>query len=220
MCKSARSGKSPTQVRKKPSQKKVKMNRVHDDQGTSETESSSEESKVHNIGKYSSDPVYVNMLINGKKLSMELDTGAEVSIISEKTREETFPEEKLRPSDLKLKTYTNEPMKVTGTLTVKVQYADQFKKLALVVTAGNGRSLLGRNWFNHINLNWKKLFAVRTAGLGSLCTLMQRHKQLFAEGLGTVEPYKGSAGSQTAIFQTSTSALCYLRCNRERIGPT
>ena len=66
------------------------MIRVPDDQGTSETESCSEESKVHNNGKYSSDSVYVNMLINGKKLSMELDTGAEVSIISEKTKKEIY----------------------------------------------------------------------------------------------------------------------------------
>ena len=77
---------------------------------------------------------------------MELDTGAEVSIISEKTREEIFPEEKLQPLDIKLKTYTNEPMKVTGILNVKVQYEDQFKKLVLMVTAGNGPSLLGQNW--------------------------------------------------------------------------
>ena len=69
-------------------------------------------------------------------------------------------------------------MKVTGTLKVKVQYEDQFNKLALVVTAGNPPSLLGRNWLNHINLNWKKLFAVRTARMGSLHTLMQRHRQL------------------------------------------
>ena len=70
----------------------------------------------------------------------------------------------------------------------KVQYEDQFKKLVLVVTGGNGPSLLGWNWLNHINLNWKKLFAVLTAGcMGSLHTLMQRHKQLFAEGIGTLE---------------------------------
>ena len=38
VCKSAHSGKSsPMQVRKKPSRKKLKMNRVHDDQGTTET---------------------------------------------------------------------------------------------------------------------------------------------------------------------------------------
>ena len=104
----------------------------------------------------------------------------------------TFPEENLRPSDLKLKTYTNEPMKVTSTFNVTVHYENQIKKLVLVVTAGNGPSLLGWNWLNHINLNWKRLFPVRTARLGCLHTLMQRHEELFAEGLGTVDPYKVS----------------------------
>ena len=83
------------------------MNRVHDNLGTTETESSSEEYKVHNVGRYCNDPVHIHVLINGKRLSMELDTGVEVSIISEKTREEIFPEEKLRPSYLKFNTYTN-----------------------------------------------------------------------------------------------------------------
>ena len=71
------------------------MNRVHADLGTTETESSSEEYKVHNVGRYSNEPVYVQMLINGKRLSMELDAGAEISIISEKIKEALFPEEKL-----------------------------------------------------------------------------------------------------------------------------
>ena len=121
------------------------------------------EYKVHDVVRYFNDPIYVYMLINGKKLSTKLDTGAEVPIISEKIRKEIFPEEKLRRFDLKLNTYTNETMKVTSTLKVKVQYEDQFKELVLVVTAGNGPSLLGQNWLNHIDLNWKKLFAVHTA---------------------------------------------------------
>ena len=83
------------QVPKTPSRKKLKRNRLHDDQETTETESSSGKYTVHNVGRYSNDSVYVQMLINGKRLSMEVDTGAEVSIISEKTREEIFPEEKL-----------------------------------------------------------------------------------------------------------------------------
>ena len=86
---------SSMQVPKKPSRKKFKMNKIHDDQETTKTESSSEEYTVHSIERYSNDPVYVQMLINGKRLSMELDTGAEVSIILGKTREEIFPEEKL-----------------------------------------------------------------------------------------------------------------------------
>ena len=61
------------------------MNRVHNDLGTTKTEGSSEECQVHNVGRYSNDPVYVQMLTNGKRLSTELDTGAEVSIISDKT---------------------------------------------------------------------------------------------------------------------------------------
>ena len=77
-------------------------------------------------------------------------------------------------------------MNVTGTLKVKVQYEDQVKKLALVVIAGKGPSLLGHNWLSHINLNWKKLFAVCTARLGCLHTVMQLHKPLFAEGLDIV----------------------------------
>ena len=37
-------------------------------------------------------------------------------------------------------------MKVTGTLKVKVQYEVQLNKLVLVVIAGNGPSVLGKNW--------------------------------------------------------------------------
>ena len=56
VCKSAHSGKSSlTQVSKMPSWKKLKMNRVHDDQGSTDMESSSEKYKVHCIGRYSND---------------------------------------------------------------------------------------------------------------------------------------------------------------------
>ena len=107
---------------------------------------------------------------------MELNTGAALSIISQKTRKAVFPDEKLRHSKLILKTYTNEPLKVMGTLNVQVQYEDQLKKLVLVVVAGNGPNLFGRNWLNHTSLNWKKIFAVKAIQLGSLHALMQRHQ--------------------------------------------
>ena len=123
---------------------------------------------------------------------MEVDTGAVLSIISDMTRKAVFPEVKLRPSDLVLKTYTYESMQVMGTLNVRVQYEDQLKKLVLVVLAGNGPSLFRRNWLNHINLNWKHMFAIRTVQLGSLHMLMQRHQRLFGERLGIVEPYPAS----------------------------
>ena len=65
VCKSAHTRKSYlTQVRKKSGRQKSQI-----------------EYKVHKVARYSNDSVYVHMLINREKLSMELDTGAEVSII-------------------------------------------------------------------------------------------------------------------------------------------
>ena len=87
----------------------------------------------HNVGNDSVDPVYAQVQINGKPLTMELNTGAALSIISDETRKAVFPEVKLRPSDLVLKRYTNESMQVMGTLNVRGQYEDQLKKLVLVV---------------------------------------------------------------------------------------
>ena len=69
LCASLHPGGSLLQCRdiKKPSWQKLKMNRVHDDQETTETETISEEYTVHNVGRYSNDLVYIQMLIDGKR---------------------------------------------------------------------------------------------------------------------------------------------------------
>ena len=108
------------------------MNRI---QGEQESGSSDEEYAFHKIKGGASDPVHIRVLINGKEIDMEVDTGAAFSIISGKTKNTFFPREKLRQRDLVLKAYTDERLKVVGTLNVRVQYEDQFKKLVLVVTA-------------------------------------------------------------------------------------
>ena len=87
----------------------------------------------HLVGNSSVGPVYVQVEINSKPLKMEVDTGAALSIILEKTMKAVFPEETLWPSKLVLKTYTNEPMQVMSTLNVWVQYEDQLKKQVLLV---------------------------------------------------------------------------------------
>ena len=167
--------------------------RLDDDKlSRSSEDSSSDEYELHYMGKRSTEPVQVQMVINGKRLDMEVDTGAALSLISDAKRKAMFPKEKLRPANIILKTYTNEPIEVMGTLNVRVQYEGQLKKLVLVVIAGDGPSLLGRNWLHHIVLNWKKVFAVRNLRLESLNKLMHRHKSLFSEGLGTIEPYRAT----------------------------
>ena len=47
-----------------------------------------------------------------------------------------FPDDTLHPSSLVLTTYTDEHMKVKGTLNVRVEYGEQKDKLVLVVVNG------------------------------------------------------------------------------------
>ena len=61
-------------------------------------ESDSEEFQVFTIAKKSSHPIQVTLLINGKQLNMEVDTGAAVSIISERTTKAMFPDAHLNHS--------------------------------------------------------------------------------------------------------------------------
>ncbi len=45
-------------------------------------------------------------------------------------------------------------MPVVGEMTVEVRYGMQIQQLPLVVVAGEGPSLLGRNWLRVVKLDW------------------------------------------------------------------
>lgn len=148
------------------------------------------EYKLHKVSKSTSaDPIIVPLTLSGQQLNMEVDTGAALSIISEVTQQSLFPKEKLHSTDIILKTYTDEPLQVKGKLHMKVQYGDQLEKLALIVVAGNGPSLLGRNWLKYIRLNWTQIFAIRTAKRQPLETLLQQHQKLFSKEAGPITPF-------------------------------
>ena len=112
--------------------------------------------------------------------------------ISEATRQAVFPNQTLHPSDLVLKTYTDECMKVKGTLNMRVTYGNQKQKLVLVVVEGNGPSLLGRNWLKYLRLNWNNIFSVRIAKMKPLHALLQYHQILFSKELGEIHPFTAS----------------------------
>ena len=106
---------------------------------------SGDEHHLHRPDIRSSHSITFDVLVNGRPLGMELDTGAAISIICQNTRQALFADLKLRRSILRLNTYTEEQIQVTGQLHVAVQYGSQQEKLVLIV-AGNGPSLFGRNW--------------------------------------------------------------------------
>ena len=182
----------------KPSQRSVSVGKQHRAHQVSaketpeEEDSSGDEYFLHKLGEKSSHPIKVSLLANGQALKMEVDTGADISIISDDTRRTLFPTQKVYKSDLVLKTYTDEPIRIIGNLRVRVQYGDQFAKLVLVVVEGSGPSLLGRNWLKYLRLDWSQIAQVHATRLKTLNFVLDQHKALFKDGLGTVEPYRAT----------------------------
>ncbi len=60
-----------------------------------------------------------------------------------------------------------------GELQVNVSYGDQRAQLPLIVVAGNGPNLMGRNWLKQIQLNWQSIATVRNDS-SSLNTLLKQ----------------------------------------------
>lgn len=66
--------------------------------------------------------IMVPVKVNRVSHSMELDTGASVSIMSEEAWRRRFPKVPLEESQIKLKTYTGEALKIIGQALVEVTY--------------------------------------------------------------------------------------------------
>ena len=106
-----------------------------------------------NVATEKPGPIMVASVVNGKRLPMELDTGASVSIVSYGTVKEIFPNARLVPSEIMLRTYSGEHLKVEAEMVATVKYGTQTEQLTLIVVEGNGPLLLGRNWLAKIHLD-------------------------------------------------------------------
>ena len=120
---------------------------------------------------------------------MELDTGASVSLISESTYFKLWNSDSqptLKPSKVRLKTYTGSMVEVVGVLNVETSYDGQNEVVQLHVVKGDGPSLLGRDWLQTIKLNWVQMNLVSSPS-PALDKLLDKHAALFQQGLGLLK---------------------------------
>ena len=89
--------------------------------------------------------ILIELSINGTPITMTLDTGASISIISEKTYKTQLPHLRLHKSDILLRTYTGETLTICGENQAFVKYKNQQHHLPLVVVEGDGPPLFGQN---------------------------------------------------------------------------
>ena len=88
----------------------------------------------------------VTLEINGIQVTMELDTGAGVSLVSEKTWAEELGKPELNSIDLPLEGYPNRPLRVLGQCHIDVKVHGKEAMVPLVVVKGDGIPLFGWNW--------------------------------------------------------------------------
>ena len=144
-----------------------------------------EEYPMYTVRNRTTKPLIAEVTLNGVSMKMEVDTGASVSIMAEENFQMLLDKgATLRPTQAKLFTYTGDPIPVVGTTDVEVEHQGQAATLPLIVTRGQGPSLLGRDWLAALKLNWKEMFSVCTNT--SLQAVLETFQEVFEEGLGTI----------------------------------
>ena len=131
-------------------------------------------------------PIKVEVTVEGKKVSMELDTGAAVSIMSHEMHKSLWPEVPLESTAIKLRTYPGERIHSVGCRKVRVQCNHQSATVELVVVEGNGPCLFGRDWLQVFRLDWRRICSVKE---DCLETVLTKYDKVFQEGLGRLQGY-------------------------------
>ena len=146
-------------------------------------------------GQATTPPLTVQLQVDNAPLEMEIDTGASISLISQDTYTKLWSTQQrpeLKPSTQKLRTYTGEQLEVQGYLTVDVTYGDQRQTLPLLVVTGSGPSLLGRDWLQEIQLDWRAIHHVQRAPPTGLQKILDQHTDVFKDELGCVKGVQAS----------------------------
>jgi len=178
--------------------------KVNDDSSLTREESPADIVHVHSVSESVPESFKIPVEVNGIPITMELDTGAAVSLVSEATWSEQLHRPKLEPSTLKLQSYPDQSLEILGSCSVQVHVNGTAETLPLVVVAGKGLSLFGRNWLQAIKLDWTKL--ARIDGVAGredqpvqrhLETLLQENQEIFKDELGHCQEIKAKLKVKT-----------------------
>ncbi|UYV72818.1 hypothetical protein LAZ67_10000882 [Cordylochernes scorpioides] len=100
--------------------------------------------------------ILVNVKIEDADTIMEVDTGADVSVVSKKIFLTNFKNVTLEKYSGHLKSFSGNLIPVFGKCLVNVSYKNYQEKLPLIVTGqfNNQTPLLGRNWIRILKADW------------------------------------------------------------------
>ena len=88
-------------------------------------------------------PLEVMLELDKKPLTMDVDTEASLSLVLEETFRRLWPKCHQLPPNVKLHSYTGDPVGILGRVIVVVVYKTQRSELPLLVVKNTGPSLFG-----------------------------------------------------------------------------
>ncbi|KAG8174243.1 hypothetical protein JTE90_025808 [Oedothorax gibbosus] len=134
----------------------------------------------------------VKVKIEGIHATMEVDTGAPVTIVPFaffRNHESVFAP--LQKTSMKLRSFTRHELEIAGTTNVTVEYKNQRKLLPLVVVHQSSVMLMGRSWIRDLgvlkDLEDQLFTNAIQESKQSLKDILEKHNELFADGLGKVK---------------------------------
>ena len=189
VCRSRKPKEQPeTPRRKKRPHSTVRRVGEESEDETDESASDADIYAVSQKGK-SLPPLKVQVEVDGRRVSMEVDTGASMSIMSETTYKQLWSGRALDPSEIRLQSYSKEVIPVVGSTQTKVVYEGQTALLPLVIVKSEGPTLLGSNWLHHIRLNWNQIHYALRPGLQEV---LHKYQSIFQGGLGNMKGFEAT----------------------------
>ncbi|BFZ25831.1 hypothetical protein BsWGS_28870 [Bradybaena similaris] len=136
------------------------------------------------------EPYLTRLLVEGKPVPFEIDTGASMSLMSEQSLYNISGKKKimLGPCSTALRTYTGQQIPVRGQAIVHVVHNKNSALLPIIVVGGKGPNLLGRNWIRELEMETSVL--VNHVSENVSCNAeVERFPNLFKDDLGRVKSF-------------------------------
>ena len=136
----------------------------------------------------------VEVLINNRLITLQVDTAADVTIMSESVAD-TIPNLTITKCNKRLKDYNNVDIEVVGAANVDVQYGTQkVSSLPLTIVKGIGQTLLGLNLLKYIKLDWPNILNVRKPNHDAVSVdkVLSQYNEVFEDKVGTVKNVRAS----------------------------
>ena len=133
------------------------------------------------------------MLVNGVRIEMEVDTGASFSIVNRKTFDFICggtEHVELQHTNLKFRTFTGEVVPDAGMVETLIEYGIQSVKLKFYVVDGKRPCLMGRDWLQHLKLDWNSIFRVEGVDNSIQHQFVSEFPKVFEKSLGTMKDAK------------------------------